>query len=143
MLDGNEPRRYIAPVTHELQDAISIELARRVASRLRESPAILEVARANLARWSRQNSDSPALLRCYAEWEGILGRSVEEICVLLCADTDDAQRLRQNSPFAGILTPAEVWGIKRELRFQERLAVTTLEPERRTLCEARLKRIAG
>ena len=103
-------------MTHELQDAISLELARRVAMRLRESPALIEVARANLSRWSRQNSDSPALLRCYAEWQGILGRSIDEICDLLCAETGDSQRLRQNSPFAGILSPAQVWKIKNEFR---------------------------
>ena len=44
-------------MTHELQDAISLELARRVAARLRVSPGLLEVARANLARWTRRNAD--------------------------------------------------------------------------------------
>jgi len=101
---------------HELQDAISLELARRAAARLRESPALLDVARANLSRWSRQNSGSPSLLRCYAEWQGILARPVDEICDLLCAETDDARRMRQNSPFAGILSPAQVWEIKTECR---------------------------
>jgi hypothetical protein len=103
-------------MTHEIQDAISLALARSVAARLRESPALLEVARANLSRWSRQNSGSPSLLRCYAEWQGLLGRSIDEICDLLCAETDDAQRLRQNSPFAGILSPAQVWEIKNQFR---------------------------
>jgi hypothetical protein len=101
---------------HELQDAISLELARRVAARLRESPALLDVARSNLSRWSRQNSGSPSLLRCYVEWQGVLTRPMDEICNLLCAETDDAQRIRQNSPFVGILSPAEVWEIKSEFR---------------------------
>ena len=106
-------------MTHDLQDAISLELARRVATRLRGSPALVDLARANLARWSRLNGNAPSLLRCYAEWESILTRPVEEICVLLCAETEEAQRLRQNSPFAGVLSPPEVWEIKNRLRRHE------------------------
>jgi hypothetical protein len=103
-------------MTHELQDAISLVLARRVAVRLREAPDLLHLARSNLSRWSRQNPDSPSLLRCYAEWQGILARPLDKICELLCAETEDSQRLRQNSPFAGILPPAEVWEIKKQFR---------------------------
>ena len=103
-------------MTHDLQNAISLELARRVAARLRASPALLEVARANLVRWSHRNADSPSLLRCYAEWQSILESPVDDICDLLLAETPEAQRLRQNSPFAGVLAPAEVWEIKNRLR---------------------------
>ncbi len=103
-------------MTHQLQDAISRELARRVAARLRAAPALLDTARANLARWSRQNADAPSLLRCYAEWQNILTRPLDDVCDLLCADTEAAQRLRQNSPFAGILSAAEVWEVKRQFR---------------------------
>ena len=97
---------------HSQTDQVSLELARRVAGRLRLHPELVEVARANLARWSRQNASAKSLLRCYAEWQAILARPLDEICDLLCAETDDARRLRQNSPFAGVLTPAEVWEIK-------------------------------
>lgn len=103
-------------MNHELQDAISLELARRVAERLRASPEPLSVARENLNRWSRQNADSPSLLRCYAEWQAILTLPLEKIGEFLCASTEEGQRLRQNSPFAGVLTPAEVWEIKSRLR---------------------------
>lgn len=91
---------------------MSLDLACHVAERLRERPELIEVARGNLARWSRQNAGASSLLRCYEEWQSILARPLEEICGLLCASTDDARRLRQNSPFAGVLSPAEVWEIK-------------------------------
>jgi hypothetical protein len=97
---------------HAEIDQVSLEMAREVAERLRLNPQLLEMARANLTRWSRQNASVAPLLRCYAEWEGILLRPVDEICDLLCSDSDDAQRLRQNSPFVGVLSPAEVWEIK-------------------------------
>ena len=103
-------------MNHELHDAISLELARRVAARLRASPEALSIARENLDRWSRRNAGSISLMRCYSEWRDILGRPVEEICEQLCAETDEGQRLRQNSPFAGVLSPAEVWEIKIRLR---------------------------
>ena len=101
---------------HRLQDDISLELARRVTARLRSSPELLSVARKNLARWARLNADAPSLLRCYAEWRDILERPMEEICQVLCAENDEGQRLRQNSPFAGILSPAEVWEVKSRSR---------------------------
>ncbi|MEI6075166.1 MAG: hypothetical protein WCS94_06305 [Verrucomicrobiota bacterium] len=98
-------------MNHRDTDQVSLELAHRVAERICWQLAVMVVARVNLARWSQQNHSEPSLLRCYAEWEQILAHPVEETCLLLVAESDDAQRLRQNSPFAGVLTPAEVWEI--------------------------------
>jgi hypothetical protein len=103
-------------MNHLDTDKVSLELARRVAERVRCRPEVLEIAHANLARWMRQNAGSPSLMRCYSEWKKILTRPVEEICELLSSDSEHAQRLRQNSPFAGVLTPAEVWEIKARFR---------------------------
>jgi hypothetical protein len=101
---------------HELNDKVSLELARRVAAGLPEHPEWLALARTNLERWSRQNQNAPGLLRCYDEWAKILSRSVSEIIEILTAETGEGQRLRQNSPFAGALPPQEVWEIKSRLR---------------------------
>jgi hypothetical protein len=101
---------------HSIQDEISLELARRVVNRLREDPGLLQIARDNLANWTRRNAAAPSLLRCYQEWQTVLSRSLDEICDTLSADTEEAARLRQNSPFAGVLAPVEVWEIKREVR---------------------------
>lgn len=73
-------------------------------------------SRENLARWSRVNADTPSLLCCYAEWSRILERPLDDICDVLCAENEEGQRLRQNSPFAGILSPSELWEIKSRLR---------------------------
>ncbi len=107
---------------HSEIDQVSLEMAHRVADRVRLNPELLEIARANLARWSRQNASVASLLRCYAEWEEVLSRPVEEICELLCSDGDNGQRLRQNSPFVGVLSPAEVWEIKARFRHAARTA---------------------
>jgi hypothetical protein len=103
-------------MNHSETDQVSLELARRVADRLREQQELVEFARANLARWLQQNSSAPSLLRCYAEWQEILSRPIDDICNLLCSESDNAQRLRQNSPFAGVLSPAEVWEVKSRFR---------------------------
>jgi hypothetical protein len=97
---------------HSIQDSISLQLAQRIAHGLPKHPDWIDFARANLKRWSRLNSKTPSLLRCYREWENILQRDVSEICAVLMSETDEGQRLRQNSPFAGILSPKEVSEIK-------------------------------
>lgn len=101
---------------HTFQDEVSLEIARRVAARLVSSPEPLTVALDKLNRWSQQNATAPALLRCYAEWREILAQPVDQVCARLCEESDAGQRLRQNSPFAGVLPAAEVWDIKQHLR---------------------------
>src|SRR4030095_11065787 len=76
-----------SPMQHEVHDEISLEIGRRVATRLREKPAILQIARDNLARWSRRNADAPALIRSYREWQTILDRPLEDICQILENDS--------------------------------------------------------
>jgi hypothetical protein len=103
-------------VSHELIDEISLELGRRTAARLRQQPGLLQLAHDNLTRWSHQNSAAPALLRCYAEWQEILRLPLEEICATLTSESEAGQRLRQNSPFAGVLNAREVWEVKQHFR---------------------------
>ena len=109
-------------MSHELADRVSLELGRRAADRLRQQPALIEVARQNLHRWSQRNADVPSLLQCYSEWRGILERPLPEICELLVSDHEEGRRLRQNSPFAGLLSPREVWEVKRSFRHAQAAA---------------------
>jgi hypothetical protein len=103
---------------HETLDKISLEMARRIADGLHSHPEWIELAIANTERWSKLNHDSPSLLRCYSEWRSLLNLPVDEIRSILTAETDEGQRLRQNSPFAGVLSPQEVWDIKRSFHEQ-------------------------
>jgi len=103
-------------VSHESTDRISLELACCVAARLRQDPSLLQIGRDNLQRWKRLNASAPSLLECYSEWEKILERPLEEICAILCSDSEESQRLRQNSPFAGLLSAQEVWELKQRFR---------------------------
>lgn len=101
---------------HEILDRASLEMARRIASELPRRPDWLALARENLDRWSGLNRDAAGLLRCYEEWRAILARPLPEIVAILTAESDEGQRLRQSSPFAGALSPQEVWAIKRRVR---------------------------
>ena len=103
-------------MSHELIDEISLELGRRTAARLRQQPELLQLAQENLARWSRLNANAPALLRCYEEWREILQHPLTDICQLLSSESEAACRLRQNSPFAGVLRAREVWELKHRFR---------------------------
>ncbi|HMN42704.1 MAG TPA: hypothetical protein PKE29_17825 [Phycisphaerales bacterium] len=107
---------------HEYQDACSLEMARQVAAGLPLHPEWITLARTNLARWRERNADAPSLLRCYDEWAMLLDLPIPQICAILTAQTDEAQRLRQNTPFAGVLSPQEVWEIKRRLRHDQTAA---------------------
>jgi hypothetical protein len=91
-------------------------MGRRTAERLTQQPDLLRVAHQNLDRWSRINAGAPSLMRCYAEWREILKCPLIEICTLLRSDTEESRRLRQNSPFAGVLSPCEVWELKQSFR---------------------------
>jgi hypothetical protein len=107
---------YFPGMNHDFQDAVSLELARRVADGIPSHPEWIELARANLERWMKLNEDSPSLVRCYKEWLELLDRPLPEIRALLTEATDRGQRIRQNSPFAGALPYSEVWAVKEKLR---------------------------
>jgi hypothetical protein len=67
-------------------------------------PALLDKARENLQRWQKTEG-SPSLT--LAEWENILSGPVVQVAQFLEDRSERATRLRQSSPFAGILTEAE------------------------------------
>lgn len=89
---------------HDRLDERSLALHRLVAEKLTANPQLVEQARENVCRWQAANgSPSPAL----AEWQQILAGPFEHITLLLVERSERATRLRQSSPFAGLLTDAE------------------------------------
>ena len=81
-----------------------------VADKLRDDPdRILELARKNLERWlARDGFATGPERRAILEWKDILeDASLAEIGSLITAETDEGQRLRSSSPFAGVLSERE------------------------------------
>jgi hypothetical protein len=94
-------------INHFQIDERSLALHRAVARQIRKNPALLEVARKNLERWIQDGG-----MRSYwSEWKIILYSPLDEILSFLISNDERAKRLRQSSPFCGILTPQERWKI--------------------------------
>ncbi len=85
-------------------DERSLALHEVVARKLMASPVLLNTARENLRRWRQGDGRfAPA----FAEWDRILAGAVDDVAALLVERSARATRLRQSSPFAGILTEEE------------------------------------
>lgn len=100
---------------HGRIDRRSLALHRAIADRLRSDPALIEIARDNLDRWSLANGRSQPY---WDAWREILNRPVEEVAALLVEESERMDALRQATPFAGVLTPAQRWAIYE--RFESR-----------------------
>lgn len=91
---------------HSLLDRRALEMDRIVAQRLDENPeAVLGLAKKNLERWLGQCDAS--VRSVLIEWTEILERPPERIREVLLGEDEESVRLRQSSPFCGILTPGE------------------------------------
>lgn len=82
----------------------SLWLSHAVAARLVEDPAgVLGHARHNLERMLRTSARGSARVWLH-QWADLLDGPVEEVLEALTSRSPRARELRQNSPFAGVLT---------------------------------------
>ncbi len=85
----------------------SLWLGYAIAGRLTANPpGVSEKARDNLAHLKRVHSGG-ASSRWLAEWEQLLDGPVDGVLEALTSRTPRARELRQNSPFAGVLSEGE------------------------------------
>jgi hypothetical protein len=96
------------PPPHAFYDARSLAFHREIAARLRADPALLDIAKATLARWRAQSPDRPADV----EWAAILARGVEAVIAIIEAEDHEGQRLRQSSPLLSVLSLEECEAIR-------------------------------
>ncbi|MEK6210542.1 MAG: hypothetical protein AABM64_09305 [Pseudomonadota bacterium] len=90
---------------HRIIETRSLAMHSLIARKINAAPGLLEVARRNLSEWRARYGDSvPSALE---EWRVILDRPWPAIAALITDPGESAARLRQSSPFAGILTPVE------------------------------------
>jgi hypothetical protein len=99
---------------HARREIQSLEIHRRIAGLLIAEPErVIGKALSNLNSWITSR-DASAPGSAYQEWLRLLQtHTPEEIARLIVATDEDMVRLRQSSPFAGILAPREIWSIKR------------------------------
>jgi len=90
---------------HRILEARSLAMHCKIVQKLMRDPSLLEIARANLLRWSaKEDSPNPHYLR---EWQEILEKPWPAIAEMMTSMSEDATRLRSSSPFAGVLTKQE------------------------------------
>jgi hypothetical protein len=94
-------------LTHQQIEERSILLHRAVARRISANPSLLAIAHDNLSRWIEQSGPRPY----WTEWGAKLSAPLDELLTFLVSPSEEARRLRQSSPFCGILTPQERWKI--------------------------------
>lgn len=102
-------------------DLFSLSLHRVVAEKMLLNEAeVLQIARDNLERWMKSESFAGNERNALLEWREILENSTsEEIRKIITQDTDESQRLRSSSPFAGVLSEEErekIWNKCAEIR---------------------------
>ena len=89
---------------HDRLDEIRRRTHVAIAAKIDADPELLQVPQRNIRRWARLwGYMHPA----YAEWLEILERPWPEVRRMLVADDENAKRLRQSTPFPGILSPWE------------------------------------
>jgi hypothetical protein len=86
-------------------DARSLALHCLIAQKIMADPSLIDIARRNLAAWRRKSAGAEP--RYLDEWQQILARPWPQVAGLITEQSDNATRLRQSSPFAGILSTVE------------------------------------
>jgi hypothetical protein len=90
---------------HRIIEARSLAMHCLIAQKIGRDLRLLDVARRNRAAWRARYGDEPP--RALEEWRVILARPWNEIAELITDTGEAATRLRQSSPFAGVLTLSE------------------------------------
>ena len=105
--------------SHEFLDALALAYYSEIARRVRLNPGLIAAARGNLQRWLAGGGYDKSQVRALQEWQPLL--EPQHLTDLLRTMTDpgeDATRMRQSGPFAGVLTAPERKAIKENLKAQ-------------------------
>lgn len=90
---------------HRIIEARSLAMHCLAAQKIARNPALLAQVRQMLSTWrSRYGSATP---RALDEWEAILRLPWPQIAAFMTDPGERAARLRQSSPFAGVLSARE------------------------------------
>ncbi len=90
---------------HQNIDLRSLAMDQMTAEKLLANPALVDRGLANLDRWLK--TCSPGVRPVLIEWQALLQRPLPEVISVLRSTDQRATRLRQSSPFAGLLSVSE------------------------------------
>ena len=92
-------------IDHRLIEARSLAMHCLAAKKIAQDPALLTKAQRTLDYWRRNYGENPP--RALDEWAEILSWPWPAIAAFITDPGERATRLRQSSPFAGLLQPGE------------------------------------
>jgi hypothetical protein len=94
----------------DLPERRRLALGRATAAKIVADPSLLDVARDNLRR-RRARRASPFSQQLLDEWESIVDAGPQAVAAALTDPGEHGHDLRQESPFAGVLTDRERWAV--------------------------------
>lgn len=95
----------VAYSDHRLLDARSLAMHCKIARKISRDQSLLAIPQRNLERWRQRVSGEPP--KFIAEWQDILAEPWSQVVVFITGCSEKAMRLRQSSPFAGVLSARE------------------------------------
>lgn len=102
-------------MNHRQLEERSLALHREIARQIERNPDLLVRVRERLIKDTSSGRFSNSLVEAMKEWLDLLNRSsLQEVLNLLVDEGEDARRLRQSTPFAGILSQEDRRRILRE-----------------------------
>lgn len=95
--------------SHQFLDRLALSFHLAVAARLAAAPEfVLNQARENLNRWLALHSPDSRPAAALREWQELIETAnLNRLLAAMIEDSDDGQRLRQSSPFVGVLSADE------------------------------------
>ena len=104
-VEARVPVLLAGALTHRVLEARSLAMHCLAARKVARNPKLLKAVRRTLATWRARYAC--AVPRALDEWQLILGRPWPEIAAFMTDPGERATRLRQSTPFAGVLTARE------------------------------------
>ena len=96
------------PWTHQFLDAIRWRCHQIMAERIRRDPSLLRIPRQNIERWLALDAYDEGEKRSVLEWAPLLEETqLDELIKRMTDPGEEGQRMRQSSPFVGVLHPGE------------------------------------
>ncbi len=100
---------------HTMIDARNRELHGIIAGKVRQNPALILEVRAALNRWLKATDESDRGRSSLLEWQKRLDeQSLEQSLTFISSEDEEACRLRQSTPFVGLLTEEERMSVFRK-----------------------------
>ena len=108
-LMGILQKTEVAFGSHQFLDLLSLVFHLAVAARLTAAPdLVLRQARENLNNWLKLHPPDSRTGKSLREWQRLIkSRKLTTLLSKMTEDSDEGQRLRQSSPFVGVLSPQE------------------------------------